>query len=193
MRARRAQRARHLATRFVGSLRARTLDDTTAAWVAATLEPEEQRVWDGMERADRAEGIAVARAFDAARVGTGPRAEEWRAAALLHDAGKQVSGFGTFGRVLATVVTTGAGQTRARTWAARRGGWRARIGRYTAHDDLGADLLRAAGARPGVVAWAGAHHRPDRWPGTGLPEPVCRALADADGEPSPAQIRRPGR
>jgi hypothetical protein len=57
------------------------------------------------------------------------------------------------------------------------------MGRYAAHDDLGADLLRRAGARLAVVAWAAAHHRPDRWAGTGIPETVCRALADADGEP----------
>jgi hypothetical protein len=178
----RARRARHLATRYVGSLRAHTLDDATAAWVAATLEPGEQRVWGGMGRADRAEGVAVARAFEATGVGAGPRAEEWRAAALLHDAGKQVSGYGTFGRVAATLIMMGVGRARVRGWAGRRGDWRARVGSYAAHDDLGADLLRAAGARPAVVAWAAAHHRPGRWAGTGMPEVVCEALADADGE-----------
>jgi len=176
-------RVQHLATRYFGSLRARSLDDATTAWVATTLEPGEQRVWDGMNRADRAEGVAVARAFDLTGAGAGPHAEEWRAAALLHDAGKQVSGCGTFGRVVATVVAFGAGPTRVRGWADRRGGRRARIGRYAAHDDLGADLLRQAGARPVVVAWASAHHRPDRWAASGIPESVCRALADADGEP----------
>lgn len=179
----RARRVQHLATRYFGSLRARTLDDATVAWVATTLEPGEQRVWDGMGRADRAEGVAVARAFETTGAGTGPRASEWLAAALLHDAGKRVSGFGTFGRVVATVVTAGAGRTRVRAWADRAGGRRARVGCYAAHDDLGADLLRAAGARPGVVAWAAAHHRPGRWAATGIPETVCRALADADGEP----------
>ena len=140
-------------------------------------------MWDGMERADRAEGVAVARAFETTGVGAGPRADEWRAAALLHDAGKQKSGYGTFGRVVATVVTAGAGRKRVRGWAGRPGDGRARVGRYAAHDDVGAELLRAAGARPAVVAWAAAHHRPDRWAGTGLPDSVCRALADADGEP----------
>ena len=179
----RARRAQHLATRWFGSLRARTLDDATAAWVDATLEPGEQRVWRGMGRADRAEGVAVARAFEATGVGAGSGAGEWRAAALLHDAGKQLSGFGTFGRVVATVVAAGAGRTRVRAWADGKRGWRVRIGRYAAHDDLGADLLRRSGARPAVVAWAGAHHRPPRWAATGIPASVCRALADADGEP----------
>jgi HD domain len=179
----RARRARHLVTRSFDSLRARSLDGATTAWVTTTLEPGEQLVWDGMSRADRAEGVAVARAFEAAGAGGGPHGEEWRAAALLHDAGKQVSGYGTFGRVVATLVAAGAGRTRVRGWAGRRAGPRARIGRYAAHDDLGADLLREAGARPAVIAWAGAHHRPDRWGPTGIPESVCRALADADGEP----------
>ena len=176
-------RARHLATRYFGSLRARSLDAATTAWVAATLEPGEQRVWYGMSRADCAEGVAVARAFDATGVGAGPNADVWRAAALLHDAGKQLSGYGTSGRVIATVVAFACGRTRVRGWGDRRDGWRARIGRYVAHDDLGADLLRRNEARPVVVAWAAAHHRPDRWAATGIPENVCRALAAADGEP----------
>jgi hypothetical protein len=179
----RARRVHHLVTRYVGSLRARRLDDATAAWVAATLEPGEQQVWEGMGRADRSEAVAVARSFEATGVSSGPHAQEWRAAALLHDAGKQLSGLGTFGRAMATALAAGTGRARVRAWAGRRGGCRARVGRYAAHDDLGRDLLREAGARPAVVAWAGAHHRPERWEGTGMPFAVCRALADADGEP----------
>ena len=63
---------------------------------------------------------------------------------------------------------------------------RARMGRYVAHDDLGGALLRDAGARAEVAAWAEAHHRPERWAGTGIPPAVCRALAEADGEPTGA-------
>jgi hypothetical protein len=174
-------RARHLTRRYFSSLGARSLDDATGAWVAASLEPGEQRVWSGMGRADRAEAVAVARRFEADGPIDPAHAREWRAAALLHDAGKQCSGYGTFGRVVATVVIAVAGSTRARAWADGRG-VRSRLGRYAAHDDLGAALLDDAGARPAVVAWAAAHHRPERWPGTGLPANVCRALADADGE-----------
>jgi hypothetical protein len=176
----RARRARHLVHRYVSSVRARSLDEATNAWVTSTLEPGEQRVWAGMSRADRAEAVAVARTFAAER----PRGlpdDEWAAAALLHDAGKQCSGYGTVGRVVATVVIALAGKTRARGWAGGRSS-RARLGRYASHDDLGAELLRSSGARPAVVAWAGAHHRPERWAATGLPENVCRALAAADGE-----------
>jgi hypothetical protein len=84
--------------------------------------------------------------------------------------------------VLATLAIGGVGRARARAWADGGGTVRSRIGRYAAHDDLGAELLRAAGARAEVAAWAGAHHRPERWPATGIPESVCRELAAADGE-----------
>jgi hypothetical protein len=175
----RARRVRHLATRYVSSVSARTLDDDTTAWVLGSLEPGERTVWAGMSRADRAEGVAVARAYAAS---TGDDAGPRRAAALLHDAGKQVSGYRTFGRVLATLVIAAAGKTRARGWAQGTGSIRSRIGRYAAHDDLGAELLGSAGARPEVAAWAAAHHRPERWHDTGMPESVCRELAEADGE-----------
>jgi putative nucleotidyltransferase with HDIG domain len=174
-RAARGRRIRHLTTRSFSSLAARPLDGATTAWVAEILEPGERAVWSGMSRADRAEGVAVARAF-------GEDDSRWLAAALLHDAGKQVSGYGTFGRVCATLVTAGAGKSRVRSWADGPGRLRGRVGRYAAHDDLGAELLRRAGARAEVAAWAAAHHRPDRWAGTGIPEAVCRKLAEADGE-----------
>ncbi len=132
-----------------------------------------------MSRADRAEGVAVARAFGEAPADDDPR---WRAAALLHDAGKQVSGYGTLGRVFATLVIAGVGKARVREWAHGTGRVRVRIGWYAAHDDLGAELLRTAGARPEVAVWAAVHHRPDHWPGSGIPETVCRRLAEADGE-----------
>ncbi len=61
------------------------------------------------------------------------------------------------------------------------------MGRYVAHDDVGADLLTVAGARPAVIAWAAAHHRPELWGSTGIPTRVCRALARADGEPVPPE------
>ena len=45
----------------------------TVAWVADALEPAEMQVWDGMNRADRAEGVAVARRLEAALAGTPTR------------------------------------------------------------------------------------------------------------------------
>ncbi len=78
----------------------------------------------------------------------------WVAAALLHDVGKAETTFGVIRRSLATVVATGAGPRRARAIPGA-------IGRYVNHDELGAQRLRAAGARPEAVAWAAVHHRRD--------------------------------
>jgi putative nucleotidyltransferase with HDIG domain len=164
--------ATHLTRRFFGSLRPRPVDEADVTWVRTVLTPAELRVWETLGRADRAESVAVARR--AARV-LGPDADPaWLAAALLHDAGKTEADLGTFGRVGATVVGIVISKGRARHLSNR-------IGKYLAHDDIGAELLRAAGARPEVSAWAGAHHRPEQWPATGLPAWVATALAEADG------------
>jgi len=179
----RGRRLAHLVARFLGSLRIARLDDATRAWVAGALEPAERRVWDGMAPVDQAEGVAVARRLETA-LGTTPEGSDprWRAAALVHDAGKQLSGLGTVARAIVTVVAAVLGEARLRRWVVAGDPVRTRMGRYVAHDDLGADLLRREGARPEVAAWAGAHHRPARWPDTGIPADVCRALAAADGE-----------
>jgi hypothetical protein len=171
-------------SRFFGSLRPRALDADTTAWVAETLRPGELHVWEGLGRADRAEAVAVAQRLDVALAHTGEGADaNWIAAALLHDVGKQASAYGPVGRALVTVILAGTGGERVREWATEPGRVRARIGRYAAHDEVGAELLRLAGARPEAVAWAEGHHRPGRWATTGIPPGVCQALAIADGEP----------
>jgi len=177
------RRVAHLVGRFFGSLWPRPLDTETIAWIERTLEPGELQVWKGLGRADRAESVAVARRLDAALAGTADAARSrWVAAALLHDVGKQASAYGPLARSVVTVVIAARGDRAVRRWASGRGRIRSRMGRYAAHDDVGAELLRRAGARPEVAGWAAAHHRSDRWPSSGIPLPVCRALATADGE-----------
>ena len=179
-------RVAHLVGRFFGSLHPRALDTETLASVQRTLEPGELHVWEGLGRADRAESVTVAARLDAALAGTPFAADStWTAAALLHDVGKQASAYGPIGRSIATMVVAVVGGETARGWAGATSGVRGRMGRYAAHDEVGAELLEMAGARPAVVAWAGAHHRPDRWGSTGIPHQVCRELARADGEPVP--------
>ena len=169
----RADRVKHLSSRFFASVRAREPDAGDVAWVQLTLTPEEFAVWHTLGRADRAESLAVARAFTREM---GHDVEpEYVAAALLHDVGKVEAHLGSFGRVGATVIAGVVSHGRAR-------GYPNRIGRYIAHDDLGAARLEQAGARPATVAWARAHHRSEQWPETGIPADVCAALARADGE-----------
>jgi putative nucleotidyltransferase with HDIG domain len=180
-------RATHLVARFFESVRAEPVGAVDVDWVAAALQPAELHAWQGMSRADRAESVAVARRLEVALANT-PAATDtrWRGAALLHDVGKQASGYGTVGRVTVTVIATVVGKSRTREWVSASSPMRARVGRYVGHDDVGAALLREVGARPEIAAWAEAHHRREWWGGTGIPNAICRALALADGEPAPA-------
>jgi hypothetical protein len=181
-------RAAHLVARFFGSLRPRTVDAETLAWVERMLEPGELHVWEGLGRADRAESIAVARRLDRALADTGDTADStWTAAALLHDVGKQASAYGPIGRSFVTTIGAFAGRDNVRAWSEETSRVRGRMGRYVAHDDVGADLLTVAGARPAASAWAAAHHRPELWDSSGIPTRICRALARADGEPVPPE------
>ena len=172
-------RVGHLVRRFRASVRPRPLAASDVAFVRDTLRPEELVCWERLGPADRAESVATGRALVAGLDAAGEKIEpRWVAAALLHDVGKAATGLGVIGRSVATVVATVAGPRRARTLPGA-------FGRYVNHDELGAETLRAAGARAEVVAWAAAHHRPACWGVSGIPPRVCRVLAAADGEPSP--------
>lgn len=144
----------HLAKRFVGSLGQADPPADDLAWVERTLLPGELALWRTMPAPDRRHSVLVATQVED-DWGDAPR--ELLAAALLHDVGKTASGLGTFGRVGATVVIAAAGHDRAARWSGR-------VGRYARHDQLGAELLAAAGADAVVIAWAREHHLPaDRW------------------------------
>ena len=133
----------HLARRFFGSLRPGGPSPADEAWAQAQLSPGEQALWARMSDPDRRHAVGVARAVPV----------ELAPAALLHDVGKVVSGFGTFARSGATVLG----------WLGRER-WHGRVGDYLRHDALGAQLLRDAGASDLTVAWAAEHHLPpDRW------------------------------
>jgi hypothetical protein len=166
-----AEQLRHLAhliNRFFSSLVPRRPRPAEVARVGAVLTPSELAVWDALSRADRVESIATLRRLphDVASDG------RWAAAALLHDAGKSASSLGTFGRAVATV----------RGALARGAEIDGRAGVYLRHAEVGADILRAAGARAEVIAWARWHHDRTRWPVASIPASVCAALARADGE-----------
>jgi hypothetical protein len=152
-------KAVHLARRFFGSLSRREPPAADEAWVQSLLNPGEHELWLRMPSADRRHAVGVARAVPV----------ELAPAALLHDAGKTVSGLGTFGRVGATVLGC-AGRDR----------WRGRVGDYLHHDELGARLLESAGSNPLTVAWAREHHLPSsRWT---VPHDAGAALKAADDD-----------
>ena len=102
------------------------------------------------------------------------------AAALLHDCGKSASGFGTFGRVGATLVIAVAGRARVIGWSDARG--------VRGHGSAATPTTLASGARCSsrrgaptlTVAWAAEHHLPSSaWT---VPEPVGAALKAADDD-----------
>ena len=162
----------HLSARFFSSLRRDEPSEVDLAWAHTALTAAEWKCWCALGPADRREAIRTAHRTAAALADT-PHAGDVRyvGAALCHDVGKASARLGPVRRALAT--TLGA------VWAPERVPGRA--GQYLRHPAVGAALLEEAGARPEVVAWAGAHHDPSNWP-PGIPREVCEALARADGE-----------
>jgi hypothetical protein len=172
--------ARHLAGRFVGSLRPGGPSPGDDAWARVQLLPGELELWDEMSGADRRHAIGVAKRVNGSlrEKGVGP-GRAVLAAALLHDVGKIESGLGTFGRTGATVVAALIGRRRLATWS-NRPGWRGRYGRYVLHPDLGGLLLAGAGSDQITIAWATEHHRPpERWT---IPADIGAALKAADND-----------
>lgn len=164
-------RAAHLTRRFVRALWPGPLGGADTAWAESVLTPSELALWRRMPNHDRRYSMRVARHVQRSLAGTEYDDPRWGAVALLHDVGKLDAGLGVAGRTVATVV----GALRPRTRMSR-----GRVGRYLRHDEIGAVLLRAAGAREAAAVWAAVHHHPERWAGTGVPLPVAEALAAAD-------------
>lgn len=167
----RAATLAHLARRFAGSLRPGGPAPADESWARSHLLPGEVAHWERMSGADRRHSVGVA--SDVADA-LGERATRpVVAAALLHDVGKVESGLGALGRVVATAVGALAGRERL---ALRDG----RIGRYLAHDVIGARLLDDAGSDPLTVVWAREHHLPPhRWT---IDRPLAEALKRADDD-----------
>ena len=112
----------HLVKRAVSSLSQTPPTSQDIAVVAQVLNVAEFVVWSDMQFRDQRHSIVVLRRFDVLVPGA-VTAE--RAAALLHDVGKNISGLGFFLRVIATVVGP-RGQ---------------RFIAYHDHERLGAELL----------------------------------------------------
>src|SRR4029077_3431282 len=103
----------------------------------------------------------------------------WLCAALTHDLGKLDARLSVPGRVTATLSGAAAGHEMAEAWS-ERSGFTRRVGLYLRHPELGADRLRLSRGPEEAAAWAAAHHQPERWASTGIPEPVVTALVAAD-------------
>jgi hypothetical protein len=145
--------ALHLIRRFVTSLSPRPPSADDETWARAALLDGEDELWDRLSYPDRRHAIEVARRFTAAHP---TAAREELAGVLLHDVGKLASGYGTFGRV----------------WATLAGPRSARLRRYHDHEEIGAAMASNAGSDPVSVAIIARR--------TDAPADVLQALAAAD-------------
>jgi hypothetical protein len=176
------RRALHLTRRFFGSLSPSPPSTTDDAWVRDILQPTEYALWARLPNHDRRHSIAVARRVQRSLAPTEYSDDDrWLAAALLHDVGKLDARLGVFARVGATLAGAAGGRDMAGVWSEKRGITR-RVGLYLRHPELGADHIRLAGGAEVVAAWARAHHDRAAWEATRIPEPVVRALHDADDD-----------
>jgi peptidyl-tRNA hydrolase len=123
----------HLARRFFTSLSRRPPPNADRDWAHSWLDEGERDLWNSMPPVDRRHSIEVARRFQERRRAAD---REEMAGALLHDVGKTASGFGTFTRVIATIV----------------GPRTKRLRDYHDHEAIGAAMAEAAGSAPVTVA-----------------------------------------
>jgi hypothetical protein len=164
---------RHLARRFFTSLRSTPPPAADDAWAEGHLLAGEAVLWRRLSGPDRRHAIGVGRGAIDLLGGEAVAERAVVAAALLHDVGKFEAGLGTIGRAAVTAAAMVVGPDRV----ARLG---RRAGRYLHHDELGAELLTAAGSDPLTIAWAREHHLPpDRWT---VATAVAEALKTADDD-----------
>ena len=167
----------HLSKRFFGSLWPGGPSAEDVAWARSQLLPGEREIWQQMNRADRRHSVAVGRRVERALGHEAGRPV--LAAALLHDCGKIDAALGTYGRVVATLSVSIAGQSAAEEWTEARGFTR-KIGLYARHAQIGADRLALGGSDELTIAWTREHHQPEEtWT---IPHHLAIALKDADDD-----------
>jgi hypothetical protein len=145
---------RHLVRRLRWSLRSHDFAPESEAALLDRMSAAETALYRRLSVVDRHHAVHnAAHCIDA---GLG---DELVVAAALHDVGKLEAGLGTSGRVLASLLSLGAGRERVASWRGRSG-MLGRVGSYASHPELGAAMLAEIGSAPEVIAWARGHHRP---------------------------------
>ena len=116
----------HLCKRFFSSLFARDISVAEISRVHSILSVNEIELWKSYQKFDKRHSIVVLNRLNAFMPHAG---REVHVAALLHDIGKSDSRLDVFSRVIATIVGPRTG----------------RFSRYHHHEEIGIELLEAAG------------------------------------------------
>ena len=167
----------HLNKRFWLSLKPKQLSDKDIHWVSSQLSQSEFTYWTKLPLADKSHSFQVAKQTQSL---IGDREKVFIAAALLHDIGKLESGFGTFGRVFATISCSIFSSTKIEKWKLKEEGLRRRLADYSNHPAIGADLLKGLDSEEQTITWVLEHHsEKEKWT---TPKIIGEALSSADND-----------
>jgi len=172
---------RELAARAIGAARGAPCDPADRAWVSAILTPNELDLWSGLSAYDQRHTIQVARRVERRLASTVYAGDTlWPAAALMHDVGKREADLSLPERAVATLGSRLVGVARARRWLRSRARMKRRLGLYLLHGEVGARLIRGAGGREAIAAWAEIHQGDRPLEGLEFPAVVVEALIESD-------------
>jgi hypothetical protein len=156
-------------------------DAADRAWVVSLLTLAELDLWSRLDAHDQRHTIGVARRVER-RLASTPHAGDmlWPAVALMHDVGKRAAALTLLERAAATLAARAVSVERARRWMGSRVAIRRRFGLYLLHGEVGARMIRQAGGREPIAAWAEVHQGYAGLEPPGFPEAVVEALIAAD-------------
>jgi len=169
-----------LARRALVASQGRRAGSADDAWVREILTPAEHVLWSRQSEFDQDHMIQVARRVER-RLAFTPHANDprWLGAALMHDVGKSRAALTGLERAVAALAGRWVRLETARRWA-EGSGFAARIGAYLTHGEIGARMIRAAGGRSEIAAWAEVHQRRRSAIRLGIPPDVVGALLESD-------------
>ena len=158
-------------------MKPKQLSDEDIHWVSSQLSQSEFTYWTKLPLADKSHSFQVAKQTQSL---IGDREKVFIAAALLHDIGKLESGFGTFGRVFATLVCLFFPLGKMEKWAQKNRGLRRRLIDYAKHPELGAKLLKGIGSKEQTITWVLEHHSErEKWD---TPKEIAEILSSSDND-----------
>jgi putative nucleotidyltransferase with HDIG domain len=167
--------AKHLISRFFGSVSASALTEDETSWVKSQLLETEFELWTQMSIQDQRHAYKVAQRTVELLGESATRPVV--AAALLHDIGKIKADLGTFARVMATFAGRQGTAEQVNEWS-QSDGWLGQAGTYLRHNEIGAEMLREAGSDELTAKWAYEHELVHtEWT---IPSEISDALWKAD-------------